>query len=56
MVATQNIDILGPIWKFSLWGVLTFVASGLDIHGCLLGLHNILHATVMRISSVKTVL
>ncbi len=34
MVATQNIDTLGPIWKFSLRGVLTFVASGLDIYGC----------------------
>ncbi len=36
MVATQNIDILGPIWTFSLSGVLTFVASGLDINGCVL--------------------
>ncbi len=36
MVATQNIDTLGPIWKFSLRGVLTFVASGLDINGCVL--------------------
>ncbi len=35
MVAT-NIDPLGPIWKFSLRGVLTFVASGLDINGCVL--------------------
>ncbi len=35
MVATQNIDTLGPIWIFSLrGGVLTFVASGLDINGC----------------------
>ena len=34
MVATQNIDILGPIRTFSLRGVLTFVASGLDINGC----------------------
>ncbi len=33
MVATQNIDTLGPIWTFSLRGVLTFVASGLDING-----------------------
>ncbi len=31
-----NIDTLGPIWKFSLKGVLTFVASGLDINGCVL--------------------
>ncbi len=34
MVATQNIDKFGPIWTFSLRGVLTFVASGLDINGC----------------------
>ncbi len=31
MVATQNIDTLGPTWTFSLRGVLTFGASGLDI-------------------------
>ncbi len=36
MVATQNIDTLGPVWTFSLRGVLTFVASGLDINGCVL--------------------
>ncbi len=36
MVATQNIVTLGPIWTFSLKGVLTFVASGLDINGCVL--------------------
>ncbi len=36
MVATQNIDTLGPILTFSLRGVLTFVASGLDINGCVL--------------------
>ncbi len=36
MVATKNIDTLGPIWTFSLRGVLTFVASGLDINGCML--------------------
>ncbi len=29
MVATQNIDTLGPNWIFSPRGVLTFVASGL---------------------------
>ncbi len=34
MVATQNIDTLGPIWTFLLRGVLIFVASGLDINGC----------------------
>ncbi len=31
MVAKQNIDTLGPIWTFSLRGVLTFVVIGLDI-------------------------
>ena len=31
-----NIDTLAPIWTFSLRGVLTFVASGLDINGCVL--------------------
>ncbi len=36
MVATQNIESFGPIWTFSLRGVLTFVASGLDINGCAL--------------------
>ncbi len=36
MVATQNIDTLGQILTFSLRGVLTSVASGLDINGCVL--------------------
>ena len=36
MVATQNIDTLCPIWTLSLRGVLTFVASGLYINGCVL--------------------
>ncbi len=36
MVATQNIDILGPIWTFSLRGVLAFVVSSLNINGCVL--------------------
>ncbi len=36
MVATQNIHTLRPIWTFSLRGVLTFVASSLDINGCVL--------------------
>ncbi len=36
MVVTQNIDTLGPIWTFSFRGVLTFVASSLDINGCVL--------------------
>ncbi len=35
-VFTQNIDTLGPIWTFSLRGVLTFVSSGFDINGCVL--------------------
>ncbi len=26
----------GPIWTYSLRGILTFVASGLDINGCVL--------------------
>ncbi len=34
MVATQNMDHFDPIWTFSLRGVLTFVASGLNINGC----------------------
>ncbi len=34
MGATQNIDTLGPIWTFSLRGVLTFVDSSLDLNGC----------------------
>ncbi len=36
MVATQNIDTLGPMWTFSIRGVLTFLASGLDVNGCVL--------------------
>ncbi len=36
MVATQNINTLGPTWTFSLRGVLTFVASCLDINDCVL--------------------
>ncbi len=36
MVAIQNIDTLGPNWTFSLRDVLVFVASGLDINGCVL--------------------
>ncbi len=31
-----KIDTLGLIWTFSLRGVLTFVASGLDINSCVL--------------------
>ncbi len=37
MVTKQNIDSLGPIWTFSLRGVLTFVDSSFDINGCVLG-------------------
>ncbi len=29
-------DTLGPFWTCSLKGVLTFLASGLDINGCVL--------------------
>ncbi len=36
MVATQNIDTLGPIWTFSLRVILTFVARGSDVNGCVL--------------------
>ncbi len=36
MVATQNIDSLGPILTSSLRGVPTFVASGLEMNGCVL--------------------
>ncbi len=36
MMTTQNIDIVGPIWTFSLRGVLSFVASGIDINGYVL--------------------
>ncbi len=36
MVAIQNIDTLGPNLTFSLRDVLVFVASGLDINGCVL--------------------
>ncbi len=35
-MATQNIDTLAPILTFSLRGVLTFVASSLDINGSVL--------------------
>ena len=34
LVATQNIDALDPIWTFSLRSVLSVVASGLGINGC----------------------
>ncbi len=36
MVATQINDTLVPIWTFSPRGLLTFVASGLVINGCVL--------------------
>ncbi len=46
MVATQNIDNMGPIWKFTLRGVLTFVARGLDINGCVLS-HSFTYQNVL---------
>ncbi len=65
MVATQNIDTLGPILTFSLRGVLTFVASGLDSNGCMLSyfegqqiytviqaLHSLLYIVQSVVSSV----
>ncbi len=44
MVATQNIETLGPIWTFSLRSVLTFVAyqrkkKGLPEESCWAFLH-----------------
>ena len=36
MVSTQNIDTLGTVRIFSLRGVLSVVASGSDINGCVL--------------------
>ncbi len=36
MVATQNIDTLGPMFFFHFHFSLTFVVSGLDINGCVL--------------------
>ncbi|CAI9610631.1 unnamed protein product, partial [Staurois parvus] len=36
MVATQNIDTLGPMWTLSLRGVFTCFASSLDINSCVL--------------------
>ena len=36
MVATQNVDTLGAIWTFSHRAVLAFVASSLDVNGCVL--------------------
>ncbi len=48
MVATQNIDTLGPIWTFSLRGVITFVASGLDINGFATEVRALRPATVVR--------
>ncbi len=52
MVTTQNIDTLSPIWTFSLRGVLTCVASGLDINGCVLsyfeGTENVHCCTIVQ--------
>uniref|UniRef100_A0AAR2LBY4 ADAM metallopeptidase domain 17a n=1 Tax=Pygocentrus nattereri TaxID=42514 RepID=A0AAR2LBY4_PYGNA len=36
MVVAQNIDTLSTVWTYSLSGVLTCVASYLDINGCVL--------------------
>ncbi len=36
MTPGRENGLLGQIWTFSLRGVLTFVASGLDINGCVL--------------------
>ncbi len=36
MTPERENGLLGPIWTFSLRGVLTFVASGLHINGCVL--------------------
>ncbi len=56
MVVTQNIETLGPIWTFSLRGLLTFVASGLDINGCLLsyfeGTANLHHYTSCTLTTL----
>ncbi len=59
-VAIQNNDTLGPIWTFSLKGVLTFVASGLDINGCVLSyfegtanLHRYTSCTTLHSSKVS---
>ncbi len=58
--ATQNIDTLGPIWTFSLRGVLTFVASGLDINSCVLsyfeGTANLLCHSVIHCYAVHSLL
>ncbi len=48
MVATQNIDTVGPIWKFSPRSVITFVASGLDINGFATEVRALRPATVVR--------
>ncbi len=60
MVAKQNIYTLGLIWTFSLRGVLTFVASGLDINGCVLSyfegtanLHSYTSCTLTRLHCSK---
>ncbi len=52
MVATQNIDTLGPIWTFSLRGVLTFVSSGLDINGCVLSYFEQIYTVIQAVHSL----
>ncbi len=60
MVATQNIDALSPNWTFLLKSVLTIVASGLDIDGCVLSyfegtedLHRYSSCTTLHCSKVS---
>ncbi len=55
MVATQNIDTLGPIWTFSLRGVLTFMARGLDMNGCVFSYFEmtaLLHCYIIPVHSL----
>ncbi len=53
MVATQNIDNLSPIWTFSLRGVLTFLANGLDINGFVLSYFEGTALTTLHCSKVS---
>lgn len=43
MVTMKNIETFGTIWTFSFRGVVTFVASGLDINGCIIITINIIN-------------
>ncbi len=51
-MATQNIDTLGPIWTFSLRGVLIFVANGLDINGCVLSYFEQIYTVIQAVNSL----